>query len=471
MEQTRTRLTRLTFAGHDALHSSDTLLALTIRATDAFWLTASLWLACAAYPQEWSNREGTAAALAVALFHILGHAQGLHRPLARSSWFLETKRVWLCWAMVTPLLLGLGFFTKTTESYSRVIMTTWFLLAPALVSASRVGLRTLVNRAHARGYNTRTVAIAGATELAEELARNITHAPWLGMKVVGYYDDRRAPRAGQPAVPSASLKGNFNQLVVAARSGAVDLVYIAMPLRAERRINAIIRDLQDTTASVYLACDFGGVDVLRAEWSQIGNVPAMSVVESPFQGIDGLAKRIEDLVLASALLVLSVLPMALIAVAVALGSKGPVLVRERRCGLHGEAMHVLKFRTTRSLPDGTVEVTPLGRWLRRTALEELPQLYQVLAGEMSIVGPRPHSALHDDRFGALILGYTMRQRVKPGMTGWAQVHGWRVESDTLDHMQRRIEYDLAYIRHWALSVDLKILWLTLRCLVSGKSVS
>ncbi|HKP63499.1 MAG TPA: undecaprenyl-phosphate glucose phosphotransferase [Polyangiales bacterium] len=467
MEGTRARLN---VAGHATLHSSETLFEFTIRATDAFWITASLWVACTAYPQQWSSREGTAAALAVALFYVIGHAQGLHHPLGKPGMGGEFKRVWLCWSMVAPVLLGLGFATKTTDDYSRLIMTSWFVLAPTAMALSRNGLRALMNRVHASGYNTRTVAIAGASELGQQLARNIQGEPWMGMRFVGFYDDRITPRTASAAGLIGAIKGDLNSLCVAARSGAVDLVYIALPLRAEPRINAIIRSLQDTTASVYLACDFGGVDILRAEWSQIGSVPAMSVVETPFHGIDGLTKRASDLALAMFLLLTLGLPMALLALWVRCSSPGPVMLRQRRTGLHGESMHVLKFRTTRGDPETSQELTPIGAFLKRTVLEELPQLFQVLAGDMSIVGPRPHGADHNDQYATLIADYSLRHRVKPGMTGWAQVNAWRVESDTLEKMRRRVEYDLAYIRDWTLWVDLKILLLTIRCLWRGSSV-
>jgi putative colanic acid biosynthesis UDP-glucose lipid carrier transferase len=466
MEGTRARLH---VAGHATLHSNETLLELTIRAVDAFWITASLWLACLAYPSPFSSREGTAAALAVALFYVIGLAQGLHRPLGKPGIGGEFKRVWLCWSMVTPVLLTLGFATKTSDDYSRIIMTSWFLLAPTMMALSRNGLRVLMNRVHESGYNNRTVAIAGASALGEELARSIESAPWMGLKFVGFYDDRLLPRNASWDGLVGSIKGDLKSLCVAARSGAVDLVYIALPLRAEPRINTIIRSLQDTTASVYLACDFGGVDILRAEWSQVGSVPAMSVVETPFHGIDGVTKRLSDLVLAALLFLVFGLPMAVMALWIKRSSPGPVLVRQPRSGLHGESMHVLKFRVTRSEPERSEELTPIGAFLQRSAFEELPQLFQVLAGDMSIVGPRPHSAVHHDRYGALISDYALRHRVKPGMTGWAQVNAWRVESDTLDKMRRRIEHDLAYIRNWTLWVDLKILLLTVRCLLRGEN--
>ena len=229
MEGTRARLN---FAGHATLHSSETLLEFMLRATDAFCITASLWFACFVYPSPWTSREGTAAALAVALFYVIGQAQGLHHSPSRPGFGGEFKRVGIAWSMVAPVLLGLGFATKTTDDYSRIMMTLWFMLAPTMMALSRNGMRVVLNRVHANGYNTRNVAIAGACPLGDELARSIQSAPWMGMKFVGFYDDRLVPRNPSAEALAGLIKGDLGSLCVAARSGAVDLVYIALPLRA-----------------------------------------------------------------------------------------------------------------------------------------------------------------------------------------------------------------------------------------------
>lgn len=448
------------------------------RVGDAFWITAALWFACLAYPEQWETRHSTAAALGVVLFYMVGQAQGLYRAWRAEPVKSEFTRVWFCWAFVVPLLLMLAFITKTSENYSRIIMLSWFALAPALVAASRVAFRIILQEVRSRGYNTRTVAIAGASPLGEELALSIHQSPWMGMKLAGFYDDRHVSRL-HPMDPAAgSVKGDLDKLVAEARHGEIDVVYIALPLRAEPRINAIIRRLQDTTASVYLAYDFGGFDVLRAQWGQVGNVPVMSVVENPFHGIDGFAKRVEDLVLGSLIMSVIALPMLLIALAVKLTSRGPIFFKQRRYGLNGEEIRVLKFRTMTVMEDGPEvkqaqkndqRVTKVGAILRRTSLDELPQFIQVLTGEMSIVGPRPHAVAHNEQYRALIQGYMLRHKVKPGITGWAQVNGWRGETDTLDKMEKRVEYDLAYIRDWALLMDLKIILMTIFGAFRGKN--
>jgi putative colanic acid biosynthesis UDP-glucose lipid carrier transferase len=448
------------------------------RVADAIWICTALWVGCLAYPEAWASRHSTAAAAGVVLFYMVGHTQGLYRAWRAEPVKSEFTRVWACWAFVVPLLLLAAFITKTSDLYSRFIMLTWFILAPALISVWRVVLRVALQEVRARGFNTRNVAIAGASPLGEELARNIRRSPWMGMKLVGFYDDRHVSRL-HPIDPQAGeVKGDLDKLVAEARQGLVDVVYIALPLRAEPRINAIIRRLQDTTSSVYLAYDFGGFDVLRAQWGQVGAVPVMSVVENPFNGIEGVAKRAEDLLLGSLIMLAIAIPMLIIALAVKLTSRGPVFFRQRRYGLNGEEIRVLKFRTMSVMEDGAEvkqavkndqRVTKVGAILRRTSLDELPQFIQVLTGEMSIVGPRPHAVLHNEQYRALIQGYMLRHKVKPGITGWAQVNGWRGETDTLEKMEKRVEYDLAYIRDWALWMDLKIIFMTILGAFRGKN--
>jgi putative colanic acid biosynthesis UDP-glucose lipid carrier transferase len=291
----------------------------------------------------------------------------------------------------------------------------------------------------------------------------------LGLRVHGFYDDREEERCHPIPEALGTRAGSLRDLVVAAKSGEVDLIYIALPLRAEPRINELLRQLSDTTASVYLAADFYVFDLLHARWGTLGQVPTMSLYETPFYGVDGWLKRLEDIVLGTLILILVSVPMLIIAILVKLTSPGPALFRQRRYGLNGEVIDVVKFRTMTVLEDGedikqaTVNdprITPLGAFLRRTNLDELPQFFNVLEGSMSIVGPRPHAVAHNELYRRKIRGYMLRHKVKPGITGWAQVNGWRGETDTLDKMERRVEHDLDYIRNWSLLWDLQIIFLT-----------
>jgi putative colanic acid biosynthesis UDP-glucose lipid carrier transferase len=327
----------------------------------------------------------------------------------------------------------------------------------------RFGLRVM----RRRGRNTRSLAFAGAGELAQKVNAKVASAPWMGMMVVGAYDDRDPGRLPQDGLP---LLGDFSRLVEDARAGKVDYAYITLPMHADKRITQLVSELADTTASVYVVPDFFVYELQHARWFNMGGIPMVSVFESPFYGVDGWLKRTEDLLLGSIILLLIAPLMLLIAAGVKLTSPGPAIFKQRRYGLNGEVVEVWKFRSMSVCEDGALvvqarkgdaRVTPLGAFLRRTSLDELPQFINVLQGTMSIVGPRPHAVAHNEQYRRLIHGYMLRHKVKPGITGWAQVNGWRGETDTLEKMQKRVEHDLAYIRDWSLWGDIRIVWLTM----------
>jgi putative colanic acid biosynthesis UDP-glucose lipid carrier transferase len=272
--------------------------------------------------------------------------------------------------------------------------------------------------------------------------------------------------------------GNLDELVEQARQGKVCTIYITFPMRAEQRIRGVLARLSDTTASVYVVPDFFVFELLHSRWTNIGGLPAVSVFENPFYGVDGVVKRLADVALASAFLAVAAVPMAGIALAIKLTSPGPVFFRQRRYGLDGREIKVWKFRTMRVCEDAAVvtqatkndpRVTRIGALLRRTSLDELPQLFNVLDGSMSLVGPRPHASAHNEAYRKMIHGYMLRHKVKPGITGLAQVNGWRGETDTLYKMQRRVEFDHQYIREWSPWLDLKILFKTVLTVLRQKN--
>jgi putative colanic acid biosynthesis UDP-glucose lipid carrier transferase len=303
----------------------------------------------------------------------------------------------------------------------------------------------------------------------------ISQTPALGMRVVGIYDDRIPSRRHEIAERYGPFIGDTDRLVIDAREGRIDIVYIALPLKAEPRINLIVRRLADTTATVNVVADFMAFDPLHSRWGAIGDIPVVSIFDTPFSGVGGWLKRVEDIVLGTIILLIVMLPMAVVAVLVKLSSPGNVFFSQRRYGLNGRPIHVLKFRTMTVTEDGddVRQATqgddrftklgnfPLGAFLRRTSLDELPQFFNVLRGDMSIVGPRPHAIKHNELYRSKIHGYMLRHKVKPGITGWAQVNGWRGETDTDEKMARRIEHDLAYIRNWRLWWDIEIIFLTI----------
>jgi putative colanic acid biosynthesis UDP-glucose lipid carrier transferase len=249
-------------------------------------------------------------------------------------------------------------------------------------------------------------------------------------------------------------------------------------MRAEERIRGVLDRLSDTTASVYVVPDFFVFQLLHSRWTDVRGLPVVSVFENPLYGIDGLSKRLCDLFFGGAALLLAAVPMLAIAALIKFTSRGPVFFRQRRYGLDGREIRVWKFRTMRVCEDGPVavqaakddpRVTAVGRILRKTSLDELPQLFNVIGGSMSLVGPRPHPNALNEEFRTAVAGYMLRHKVKPGITGLAQVCGWRGETDSPDKMQKRIECDHRYIREWSLWLDLKILAKTVLVVFSGKN--
>ncbi|MDX9944198.1 MAG: undecaprenyl-phosphate glucose phosphotransferase, partial [Azonexus sp.] len=271
-------------------------------------------------------------------------------------------------------------------------------------------------------------------------------------------------------VDDADSVGTFDELVEMARAGKVDYVYITLPMKAESRIIELVNALSDTTASVYMVPNFFVFDIMHGKMSSLDGIPVLSLHETPFYGVDGWVKRAEDIVVASLILMLIALPMLAIALGVKLSSPGPILFKQRRYGLNGSVVEVWKFRSMTTMDNGDTviqarrgdaRITPFGAFLRRTSLDELPQFFNVLQGGMSVVGPRPHAVAHNEQYRGLIRGYMLRHKVKPGITGWAQVNGWRGETETLEKMSMRVKYDLEYVQHWSLWMDLKIIFLTI----------
>jgi putative colanic acid biosynthesis UDP-glucose lipid carrier transferase len=450
--------------------ATDAELAPLMRVVDFMLIFGALWLPTYARGEIWDQKAWTAATIAAVLFLVIGQSLRLYQAARGIRLKPQLMRVSAGWFIgVVPVLLFLLFISKRSAEYSRITVSTWFVLAPLLIAVWRTATTLLLRELRAHGYNTRGAAIIGMTELGERLASQIKTVPSLGLEVHGFYDDRTEDRCHPIPESLGQRAGDLQDLVEAARSGEVDLVYIALPLRAEPRIAALLRQLSDTTASVHLAADFYAFELLHARWGEIAGVPTVSLHETPFYGVDGWLKRLEDIVVGTLILIGISIPMLAIGVCVKLTSPGPALFRQRRYGLNGEVIHVLKFRSMTVTEDGSEikqatvgdsRITKLGAFLRRTNLDELPQFFNVIEGSMSIVGPRPHAVAHNELYRKKIQGYMLRHKVKPGITGWAQVNGWRGETDTLDKMEKRVEHDLDYIRNWSLLWDLQIIFMT-----------
>ncbi|HEX9183220.1 MAG TPA: undecaprenyl-phosphate glucose phosphotransferase [Burkholderiales bacterium] len=372
------------------------------------------------------------------------------------------------WSALLALLLLLGWASGTLDNFDPRALLAWALATPlGLFAAHRLAPRLLPRLLAAEGLQ-RTAVIAGAGSLGRGLGAHLRARPMLGIRCAGYFDDRGTSRDGT-LDPEKTL-GDLEHLAQYVRQHHVDMIYITLPMTSQPRILRLLEELRDTTASVYFAPDIFLYELIQARVETVGGMPVLAVCESPFYGVDGLIKRASDLVLATAILTMISPLMLAIAAAVKLTSRGTVLFKQRRYGLDGREIVVYKFRTMRVHEDGAVvtqatrgdaRVTPLGAFLRRTSLDELPQFVNVLQGRMSVVGPRPHAVAHNEMYRKLIPGYMIRHKVRPGITGLAQVSGLRGETDTLDKMRARVQADLAYLRNWSLLLDLKIVLMTI----------
>lgn len=372
------------------------------------------------------------------------------------------------WLMVVSLLLLLGWSTLTLEFFNQDLLLTWAIATPITLLGVQLLLPRILPLLVAAEGGQRIAVIAGCGQLSRQLAAGIEASPLLGIRIAGYFDDRIVSR--DKLQSHEEILGSIDQLASYVKSHPVDMIYITLPMASQPRIVKLLDELRDTTVSVYFTPDIFLSDLIQARLDTVGGIPVVAVCETPFYGINGPLKRASDLVIASLILVMIAPLMLLIALAIKLESPGPAIFKQRRYGLDGQEIIVYKFRSMRVTEDGDVirqatrndsRITPLGSFLRRSSLDELPQFINVLQGTMSVVGPRPHAVAHNEQYRKLINGYMIRHKVKPGITGWAQVNGSRGETDTLEKMQKRIDFDLAYLRNWSLRWDLEIILKTI----------
>jgi len=446
------------------------------RVVDIYLIYITLSISCWIYNVRWEGEYNLITLASLSLMVVFSAQNDFYRSWRVLGLWKELSQLFVVWSSVVVGLLVLAFMTKMTEEYSRLVITTWFIFAPISMGFARFFLRKMLYAARKRGWNTRNAAIVGANEQGLKFAANLDRASWMGINFVGFFDDRELHRIETKGI--TSLEGDLDDIVERARNGELDSVYITMPLKAETRTQELIFRLSDTTVSLYYVPDFDALDILHGSWMTLGDTPVVSVFENPYNGIDGWAKRIEDVVLASCVLLVIAIPMLIISLGIKLTSKGPIIFKQRRYGMNGQEIEIWKFRSMTVCEDDDLKqakkedsrTTKLGAFLRRTSLDELPQFLNVLKGEMSIVGPRPHAVMHNELYRGEIHRYMMRHKVKPGITGWAQVNGWRGETDTLNKMEKRIEYDLEYIRNWSLFLDIKIFFMTFIKGFVGKNV-
>jgi putative colanic acid biosynthesis UDP-glucose lipid carrier transferase len=371
------------------------------------------------------------------------------------------------WGALLVILSAIGFITRATGHYPRGVVLSWAIATPACLVILEAVLHDFSRFLQISRGDVRRAVFAGCNEVSLALARRLDETPEARIEAEGFFDDRGADRLG--VGPDVNLVGKLTDLADYARAHSIDMIFVVLPMRHIQRVIDLLDELRDTTASIYYVPDIFVFDLIQARTGEVAGMPVVSMCETPFYGYRGVFKRLMDMVISGvALLVLSPL-LALIAILVKITSPGSAIFRQKRYGLDGQQIIVYKFRTMSVSEDGErvvqareqdPRVTRVGAFLRRTSLDELPQLFNVLQGSMSLVGPRPHAVAHNEQYRKLIKGYMMRHKVRPGMTGLAQINGCRGETAQLEQMRARVRYDLEYLRAWSPLLDLQILWRT-----------
>jgi len=407
--------------------------------------------------------------IAVMVFTLSAELSDLYRNPSRNSPKDNIKSISIAWSSTLCVLLSIAFITQTTETQSRLVLMTWGIVTPLSLMAWRYSFRLIKKNVSTKEKYQQKCVIVGASEHGVELAKELHQNRHLGYNLLGVYDDRDPERLPLDSMP-APLLGSVDEAIERAKSNEFRHVYIALPMLAKGRVKEILSSLSDTTARVYLVPDFYSYNLMQSKWRNVGSIPTLSVHDTPFYGVNTFLKRLEDVVIGSAILAAISPILAVIAIGVKLSSPGPVIFKQDRYGLDGKKIKVYKFRSMKTTENGNEvkqatkgdpRVTKFGAFIRKTSLDELPQFINVLQGRMSIVGPRPHAVAHNEEYRKLVSRYMLRHKVKPGITGWAQVNGFRGETDTLEKMEKRIEFDLRYIQSWSLYLDLKIIFLTI----------
>jgi putative colanic acid biosynthesis UDP-glucose lipid carrier transferase len=436
-----------------------------------------LYLLTRDFEIAWDQRYSALVLFMILTFQIVAYFRHLYRSwrLVRLRYeILEIAFLLAVSFSVVAVTLLLG--TKwSQDTLHRELVVYWYVFSFFGVAASRVALRLILRYYRAFGHDHRNVAFIGATEATKRLAAIFHEHTWMGVDIVGVYDDRTTDRARPLAVPREQIAGTVDDLWDLARAGQVSAIYISLPMAAEKRIKTIIDRFAETTVSIYYCPTLFDFDLLNARWDDVFGNPVVSIVASPFVGSQHLLKRMEDLVLVTLILPLILLPMAIIAISVKLSSPGPVFYRQHRHGLNGRPFTIWKFRTMyhAERDDEFVQakkddarITPLGAFLRRASLDELPQFFNVCLGQMSVVGPRPAPLKYNETHRKLIRRYMVRHKIKPGITGLAQVNGSRGETETLAKTEERTEYDLQYVQNWSIGLDLRILFKTVAAIAA-----
>lgn len=440
------------------------LFALAQTVAPAVIAVGFLYFLVFAYDAQLEQHFNSMAVLVTLLMLLLPHpAHDPSRPIFSAHLPLVFS-VLLRWLVVLASLLAIAYVTRFTDFYSRRVVLTWAIATPALLVPVTIVMQETMRRVMCHPVNARRTVFVGYNEASRKLAAQLRASREYCMNVQGFFDDRAEVRLQLDS--KERLLGRLSELAEWVKTNNVEVIFVALPVGHLPRITALLADLRDTTASVYYAPDLFVYDLIQARTGFINGIPVIAMCETPIYGVRGMAKRMTDVLLAGAALLVLLPLLVAIAAWIKQTSAGPIIFKQRRYGLNGEQIIVYKFRTMHVAEDGSEitqasrgdpRITSAGRVLRKYSLDELPQLLNVLQGRMSLVGPRPHAVAHNEMYRKLIDGYMVRHKVLPGITGLAQVRGLRGETQTLEQMEARVRCDLEYLRSWSVGLDLQIL--------------
>ncbi|MEZ0318329.1 MAG: undecaprenyl-phosphate glucose phosphotransferase [Methylophilaceae bacterium] len=381
----------------------------------------------------------------------------------------------LTWIILSGLLILFGVTTQYIYLFSKETIILWLLLTPALQILGLVALKILAPALIKLQGPVKRAVIAGMNEQGIALASRLDEGHYNSTNLIGFFEDRNLERMN--ITVDTPFLGKIDDMASYVKQNQINVIYLSLPMASQPRILKLLDDLKDTTASIYFIPDIFMTDLIQSRVDQVDDIPVVAVCETPFTGFNGIVKRMADIGFATGILLLISPILLIIAIGVKATSPGPVIFKQRRYGLDGEEILVYKFRSMTVTEDGTKvtqatkndqRVTKLGGFLRKSSLDELPQFLNVLQGRMSVVGPRPHAVSHNEMYRKLIKGYMIRHKVKPGITGWAQVNGLRGETETLDKMKARIDYDIDYLRNWSPRLDMYIIIKTVSVVFKGE---
>lgn len=404
-------------------------------------------------------------------------ALNIYQGWRGKSLFTELAHLSLSWLIVILLASALTFATKTGPEFSREWATLTFLLAYIGFINSRIIFRFIMHHLQKSGYNQKQVVLVGAGQLGLRACHAMQKQTWAGFIPIAFFDDAKHGETHHGVKVEGTVQETAQYIENKRTTKPVDQVWITLPLHAQKEIEALQLKLQDTATKVYFVPDLFGFNLASYTVDEMVGLPVMNMSAPPINGWSATLKRTEDLIVA-VLSLIFLSPLFLItAILIKKDSKGPVFFKQRRYGIDGKEILVWKFRSMTTTDNGSdikqagrndARITKVGAFLRKSSIDELPQLINVLLGSMSLVGPRPHAVAHNEFYRKKVQGYMVRHQVRPGITGWAQVNGSRGETAEIKDMQERIQYDLEYIRHWSVFFDIRIILLTFKTLINTK---